>query len=190
MSITAVLSIGSNMDDSRELLDSVYRDFDEAGQLRAASSIYRTPAWGVEDQPDFLNAILVVEVEQPPVELLHRGQALENAAGRVRVHKWGPRTLDVDIVAAWESAASTADTDNAAGTDRATSTASATGTEITSDTAELRLPHPYAHQRAFVLMPWLEINPDAVLGGRRVAELLAELPDEDTAGITRGESFR
>lgn len=168
MSITAVLSIGSNMDDSRELLDSVYRDFAGMGQLRAASSIYRTPAWGVEDQPDFLNAILLVEVDQTPLELLYRGQELENAAGRVRVQKWGPRTLDVDIVAAWDS-----DT-----------------TEITSDTEELRLPHPHAHQRAFVLQPWLEINPDAVLGGQRVAELLDELTDDEKAGITREESFR
>ncbi len=168
MSITAVLSIGSNMDDSRELLDSVYRDFAGKGQLRAASSIYRTPAWGVEDQPDFLNAILLVEVDRTPLELLHRGQELENAAGRVRVQKWGPRTLDVDIVAAWDS-----DT-----------------TEITSDTEELRLPHPHAHQRAFVLQPWLEVNPDAVLGGQRVAELLDELSDDEKAGITRGESFR
>ncbi|WP_448858643.1 2-amino-4-hydroxy-6-hydroxymethyldihydropteridine diphosphokinase [Corynebacterium propinquum] len=166
--MTAVLSIGSNMDDSRELLDSVYRDFAGKGQLRAASSIYRTPAWGVEDQPDFLNAILLVEVDQTPLELLHRGQELENAAGRVRVQKWGPRTLDVDIVAAWDSDA----------------------TEITSDTEELRLPHPHAHQRAFVLQPWLEINPDAVLGGQRVAELLDELTDDEKAGITRGESFR
>ena len=168
MSITAVLSIGSNMDDSRELLDSVYRDFAGKGQLRAASSIYRTPAWGVEDQPDFLNAILLVEVDRTPLELVHRGQELENAAGRVRVQKWGPRTLDVDIVAAWDS-----DT-----------------TEITSDTEELRLPHPHAHQRAFVLQPWLEVNPDAVLGGQRVAELLDELSDDEKAGITRGESFR
>lgn len=168
MRITAVLSIGSNMDDSRELLDSVYRDFAGKGQLRAASSIYRTPAWGVEDQPDFLNAILLVEVDQTPLELLHCGQELENAAGRVRVQKWGPRTLDVDIVAAWDS-----DT-----------------TEITSDTEELRLPHPHAHQRAFVLQPWLEVNPDAVLGGQRVAELLDELSDDEKAGITRGESFR
>lgn len=168
MRITAVLSIGSNMDDSRELLDSVYRDFAGKGQLRAASSIYRTPAWGVEDQPDFLNAILLVEVDRTPLELLHRGQELENAAGRVRVQKWGPRTLDVDIVAAWDSDA----------------------TEITSDTEELRLPHPHAHQRAFVLQPWLEINPDAVLGGQRVAELLDELSDDEKAGITRGESFR
>lgn len=168
MRITAVLSIGSNMDDSRELLDSVYRDFAGKGQLRAASSIYRTPAWGVEDQPDFLNAILLVEVDQTPLELLHRGQELENAAGRVRVQKWGPRTLDVDIVAAWDSDA----------------------TEITSDTEELRLPHPHAHQRAFVLQPWLEVNPDAVLGGQRVAELLDELSDDEKAGITRAESFR
>ncbi|MGX7906239.1 2-amino-4-hydroxy-6-hydroxymethyldihydropteridine diphosphokinase [Corynebacterium propinquum] len=166
--MTAVLSIGSNMDDSRELLDSVYRDFAGKGQLRAASSIYRTPAWGVEDQPDFLNAILLVEVDQTPLELLHRGQELENAAGRVRVQKWGPRTLDVDIVAAWDSDA----------------------IEITSDTEELRLPHPHAHQRAFVLQPWLEVNPDAVLGGQRVAELLDELSDDEKAGITRGESFR
>ena len=92
----AVLSIGSNMDDRYALLDTVIEEFKD--EIVAQSAIYSTPPWGIEDQDEFLNAVLVVEVEDTPIELLRRGQKLEEAAERVRVRKWGPRTLDVDIV--------------------------------------------------------------------------------------------
>ena len=142
----AVLSIGSNMDDRRALLQTVFDEF--ATETVAASPIYSTPPWGVTDQDEFLNAVLIVDVEESPVELLRRGQVLEQAAERVRVRHWGPRTLDVDIVQV---------------------------EGVTSSEPELTLPHPYAHERAFVLVPWLAADPDARLGDTPVADLIAAL---------------
>lgn len=161
----AVLSIGSNMDDRRALLDTVRSEF--ASDTRAVSGVYATPPWGVTDQDEFLNAVLIVEVEQTPLELLRRGQALENAAARRRLRKWGPRTLDVDLVQAWD--------DN--------------GREVLDDDPVLTLPHPFAAQRAFVLVPWLDADPEARLGGRAVAELIRELPAEDVATVRRIGEF-
>ncbi|OFT53520.1 2-amino-4-hydroxy-6-hydroxymethyldihydropteridine diphosphokinase [Corynebacterium sp. HMSC06D04] len=142
----AVLSIGSNMDDRRALLQTVFDEF--AAETVVASPIYSTPPWGVTDQDEFLNAVLIVDVEESPLELLRRGQALEQAAERVRVRHWGPRTLDVDIVQV---------------------------EGVTSSDPELTLPHPYAHERAFVLVPWLAADPDARLGDTPVADLIAAL---------------
>lgn len=153
----AVLSIGSNMDDRRALLRGVRDEF--AGEITAASPVYSTPPWGVTDQDEFLNAVLIVEVAQGPLELLRRGQALEEAAERVRVRRWGPRTLDVDVVTAWDPE------------------------ELHSDDPVLTLPHPHAHERAFVLVPWLAADPSATLGGRRVADLIAGLDPDEVAGI-------
>ncbi|ADK29581.1 2-amino-4-hydroxy-6-hydroxymethyldihydropteridine diphosphokinase [Corynebacterium pseudotuberculosis FRC41] len=139
----AVLSVGSNMDDRYALLRSAYEEF--LPDLVAASSIYATPPWGVEDQDEFLNAVLIVDVDETPMELLKRGQALEQAAERKRIRRWGPRTLDVDIVCI---------------------------EGVTSDDPVLTLPHPYAHERNFVLVPWLEADPDATLDGRPLSELI------------------
>ena len=79
----AVLSIGSNMDDREKLLETVFREF--ADQTVAASPVYSTPPWGVTDQDEFLNAVLIVDVEETPIELLRRGQKLEQAADRQRI---------------------------------------------------------------------------------------------------------
>lgn len=150
----AVLSIGSNMEDRRALLQTVFDEF--ADETIAASPVYATPPWGVTDQEDFLNAVLIVDVDCTPLELLRRGQKLEEAAERVRVRHWGPRTLDVDIVQI---------------------------DGVTSDDPELTLPHPYAHQRAFVLVPWLAADPDAELNGTSVRELIAGLDEEEVAAV-------
>lgn len=150
----AVLSIGSNMEDRRALLQTVFDEF--ADETIAASTVYATPPWGVTDQGDFLNAVLIVEVDCTPLELLRRGQKLEEAAERVRVRHWGPRTLDVDIVQI---------------------------DGVTSDDPELTLPHPYADQRAFVLVPWLAADPDAELNGTSVRELIAGLDEEEVAAV-------
>ena len=152
----AVLSIGSNMDDRVALLRSAFDEF--AGQIVAASPVYATPPWGVVDQGDFLNAVLIVDVEESPLELLRRGQGLEQAAHRKRLRHWGPRTLDVDIV-------------DIAG--------------FSSADPELTVPHPYAHQRAFVLVPWLAADPDAQLTGTPVAELVDALPPAEVAGVRK-----
>lgn len=150
----AVLSIGSNMDDREKLLETVFREF--ADQTVAASPVYSTPPWGVTDQDEFLNAVLIVDVEETPIELLRRGQKLEQAADRRRIRHWGPRTLDVDIV----------DIDG-----------------YTSGDPELTVPHPYAHERAFVLVPWLAADPDASLNGVPVRDLIAKLDPAEVSKI-------
>lgn len=142
----AVLSTGSNMEDSRAHLHSVVEEFAE--EVCAASSLYATAPWGGVEQPDFLNQVLIVEVDQTPLELLRRCQRLEQRAHRVREQRWGPRTLDVDIVHI---------------------------DGVSSADPELTLPHPRTDQRAFVLVPWLEVDPEARLDGRPVAEILDTL---------------
>ncbi|MFD9740339.1 2-amino-4-hydroxy-6-hydroxymethyldihydropteridine diphosphokinase [Umezawaea sp. NPDC059074] len=140
----AVLSIGSNLGDRLAYLQLAVDGF--ADVLVAVSPVYETAPWGVLDQDDFLNAVLVVE--DPDTDAwgwLRRGQALERAAERVRDRHWGPRTLDVDVV---------------------------TVDGVLSSDPELLLPHPGAHERATVVIPWLDVSPDAVLPGfGPVAEL-------------------
>ncbi|OFP73132.1 2-amino-4-hydroxy-6-hydroxymethyldihydropteridine diphosphokinase [Corynebacterium sp. HMSC078C09] len=150
----AVLSIGSNMEDRRALLQTVFDEFAE--ETVAASPVFATPPWGVTDQDEFLNAVLIVDVDCTPLELLRRGQKLEEAAERVRVRHWGPRTLDVDIVQI---------------------------DGVTSDDPELTLPHPYAHERAFVLVPWLAADEHAELNGTPVRELIAGLDEDEVAAV-------
>lgn len=154
----AVISAGSNMEDSRAHLASVRAHF--ADVLVAASSLYATAPWGKTDQPDFLNQSLLIDAPLSPSQLLTECQALEAAANRVRTERWGPRTLDVDIV----------DIEG-----------------FTSDDPVLTVPHPRAHLRAFVLAPWLELDPDATLGGERVADLLAGLDAKEREGVRRLE---
>lgn len=150
----AVLSIGSNMEDRRALLQTVFDEFAE--ETVAASPVFATPPWGVTDQDEFLNAVLIVDVDCTPLELLRRGQKLEEAAERVRVRHWGPRTLDVDIVQI---------------------------DGVTSEDPELTLPHPYAHERAFVLVPWLAADEHAQLNGTLVRELITDLDEDEVAAV-------
>lgn len=167
--IRAVLSIGANLGDARAALRTVADEF--AGETIARSAVFATPPWGGVEQGDFLNAVLIVEVDQSPLELLRRGQALENAAGRVREVHWGPRTLDVDVVQVLSLGdGPVADPDAA---------------EITSDDPVLTLPHPFAHERAFVLVPWLDADPDAELGGIRVAGIVAKLDPDEVSAVRR-----
>lgn len=156
----AVLSIGSNMNDRYALLSGVIKEFRD--EIVAVSAIYATPPWGVEDQDEFLNAVLVVDAQCTPMDLLRRGQKLEAEAERVRERTWGPRTLDVDIVQIRED-----------------------GQEILSEDPELTLPHPWAWQRAFVLIPWLEAEPEAVLHGSLVSGLVENLDPTDVEGVTK-----
>ncbi len=154
----AVLSIGSNLEDSWVHLERVTQGFGDA--IIARSGVYATPPWGPVEQSDFLNQILVVDLDVTPEELLARCQELENEANRIREVRWGPRTLDVDIVQVVVDKR-----------------------EITSDDPDLTLPHPRAHERAFVLVPWLDAQPDATLGGRPVAELIEALDANEVEQI-------
>ncbi|GAB5895765.1 2-amino-4-hydroxy-6-hydroxymethyldihydropteridine diphosphokinase [Mycolicibacterium mageritense] len=164
---TVVLSIGSNLGDRLARLQSVLDGLGSA--VRAVSPVYETAAWGGVEQGPFLNAVLVAD--DPALDghgWLRRGQELEQAAGRVRGQKWGPRTLDVDLV-----------------------TCHADGTEVMSREDGLTLPHPLAHLRAFVLIPWLDIDPDATLTvageSRPVQRLLSEIDPGERAGVSRTE---
>lgn len=154
-----MLSIGSNLGDRLEHLRSAVRGL--ADVLVAASPVYETAPWGVVDQPDFLNAVLVVSADRVgPHGWLGRAQRLESAAGRVRTRHWGPRTLDVDVV---------------------------TVDDVRMDTPDLVLPHPGAHQRATVLVPWSDVEPDAELPGHgRVADLAARV---DRGGVHRRDDL-
>ncbi|WP_291314037.1 2-amino-4-hydroxy-6-hydroxymethyldihydropteridine diphosphokinase [Corynebacterium sp. UBA2622] len=153
----AVISAGSNMEDSRAHLRSVVEEF--AADLVAASPVYATAPWGGVEQPDFLNQTLLIDAPGTPRDLLARCQRLEREANRVRDVRWGPRTLDVDII----------DIEG-----------------VTSDDPELTLPHPRAGERAFVLIPWLDVDPEARLGGEKVAGIVEKRREEFAAqGVRR-----
>ncbi len=162
----AVLSLGSNVGDRIAHLRSVVADLGPA--LVAASPVYETAPWGVTDQPDFLNAVVVAD--DPELDAwgwLRRGQALEAAAERVREQRWGPRTLDVDVV----------------------SVRSDDG-EVRSDDPELVLPHPGTASRATVLVPWFDADPTAVLDGYGlVVGLLDRLDPDERASMRRRDDL-
>jgi 2-amino-4-hydroxy-6-hydroxymethyldihydropteridine diphosphokinase len=140
----AVLSLGSNLGDRAGHLRAAVRGLRDV--LLLASGVYETPPWGDDDQPPYLNAALLVhDVAATPRDWLDRARALEEQAGRVRDpdRRFGPRTLDVDVIAVW----------------------SEEGEPVVRDDPELTLPHPRAHLRAFVLRPWIDIQPYAQLPG-------------------------
>lgn len=152
----AVLSFGSNVGDSLGYLRSVVDDLQQ--QLVAVSSVYQTAPWGGVEQDPFLNAVAVFADDgATPQDWLERCHRLETAAERHREVRWGPRTLDVDVVDVTDAA----------------------GASVVQQDIALTLPHPRAHERAFVLVPWLEIEPDAVLAGfGRIAELVGSVGDQ------------
>ncbi|WP_194825577.1 2-amino-4-hydroxy-6-hydroxymethyldihydropteridine diphosphokinase [Nocardia sp. XZ_19_231] len=161
----AVLSIGSNLGDRLAHLRSVLHALGE--RVVAVSPVYSTAPWGGVDQDDYLNAVVVAQ--DPAFDdyaWLRFGQQLEQSAGRVREIRWGARTLDVDVVQCTDD----------------------TGTAIARATdPALILPHPQAHNRAFVLIPWLAVEPSAHLlvdgVARPIAELLAGLDRSEKDGV-------
>lgn len=146
----AYLSLGSNLGDrTRYLRDAVAAlGFLPGTRVVAESSIIETPPWGKTDQPDFLNMALAVETTLSPEGLHASCKAIEDAAGRQRVERWGARTLDIDLLA-YEGE--------------------------TRDTATLILPHPQTTRRRFVLEPLAEIAPDLIIHGHPVRAWLAGL---------------
>jgi len=174
----AVLSLGSNMGDPLGYLRAAVDSLGPA--VRRVSSVYRTPPWGPVPQDDFLNiAVLVSDAAVDAPGWLQRCHELERAAHRERLVRWGPRTLDADVVAVWQRASgpgqgAESEYDAVLGADHE---------PVLSADPVLTLPHPRAHERAFVLVPWNEIQPDAMLPGHgRVAGLLAGM---DTSEIVR-----
>ncbi|MDQ0992246.1 2-amino-4-hydroxy-6-hydroxymethyldihydropteridine diphosphokinase [Streptomyces sp. V3I7] len=146
----AVISLGSNLGNRLETLQGAIDALEDTPgvRIKAVSPVYETEPWGVDpgSQPSYYNAVVVLKTTLPPSSLLERAHAVEEAFNRVRDERWGPRTLDVDIVAY---------------------------ADVVSDDPQLTLPHPRAHERAFVLAPWFDIDPQAQLVGRGpVADLL------------------
>ena len=163
----AVLSLGGNLGNRAGNVRGALVALKEHG-LVARSMLYETPPWGPVEQPPYLNAIAVVRGDRDAAGGLALVHELEQAAGRTREVRFGPRTLDVDVITV------TADD----------------GTPVLSDDPELTLPHPRAAERAFVLVPWLALDPGAVLPGHgRVADLVRALPAEDVAGVVRWEQL-
>ncbi|OMI38467.1 2-amino-4-hydroxy-6-hydroxymethyldihydropteridine diphosphokinase [Streptomyces sparsogenes] len=152
----AVISLGSNLGNRLETLQGAIDALEDTPGLRvkAVSPVYETEPWGVDPgaQPSYFNAVVLVKTTLPPSSLLERGHAIEEAFERVRDERWGPRTLDVDIVSYQD---------------------------VVSDDPALTLPHPRAHQRAFVLVPWHDVDPGAEVPGLgAVSRLLAEVGRE------------
>jgi 2-amino-4-hydroxy-6-hydroxymethyldihydropteridine diphosphokinase len=152
---TVVLALGSNLGDRLASLQGGVEALCARPGLSGVqvSPVYETAPFGGPAQPEYLNAVLVAATTLSARAVLDRCQEAENALGRVRTERWGPRTLDVDVIVY--------------------------GTEV-SDDPELTLPHPRAYERAFVLAPWHDVDPGAVIPGRgRVADLLAAVGTAD-----------
>jgi 2-amino-4-hydroxy-6-hydroxymethyldihydropteridine diphosphokinase len=158
----AVLGVGSNVGDRLEHLRGCVAALGDV--VLAASPVYSTAPWGGVPQEEFLNAVLLVDDRDADAqEWLRRGQCCEAAAQRTRNVRWGPRTLDVDVIDVEQTR---------------------------RDDPQLTLPHPRAHQRAFVLVPWLDVAPRAVLAGRgTVAELVAALPAAERRSVRRRDDL-
>jgi 2-amino-4-hydroxy-6-hydroxymethyldihydropteridine diphosphokinase len=155
----AVLSIGSNVGDRLARLQAAVEAL--RPWLIGVSPVYETPPWGPVAQEDYLNAVLVAaDSAAGPRDWLDRARAAEQAAGRTRGVRWGPRTLDVDVI---------------------------TVDDVVSSDPELTLPHPRAHERAFVIVPWLAVEPEATLSGRPLSAWLTGLPAAEVAAVRRVE---
>jgi len=155
----ALLGLGGNLGDVRATLEKAVRRFADGTQVKlvARSSDYRTPPWGVTDQPPFVNCAIAVETDLAPHALLARALTVETALGRDRAqeHRWGPRAIDIDLLSY---------------------------DDVAMSDPELILPHPRLFERAFVLVPLAEIVPERVIAGHRVRDAINRI---DTTGIER-----
>jgi len=148
-----VISLGSNLGDRLEILKAAVESIRLVAQIEAVSSFYETDPVGGPEQPDYLNAVLIASSYLTPELLLTELQKIESAAGRTREIRWGARTLDLDLI---------------------------TAEDIEQENEFLTLPHPRAHERAFVLQPWLEIDPEAQIPGKGwIKELLSALDSQE-----------
>lgn len=155
--VPAVLALGSNQGAAQETLIKAIGDLHAVSgiEVRGISPLARTAPVGGPEQPDFLNCVITVSTTLSPRALLAACHAVEALHGRERLEHWGPRTLDIDLIV-YDSVVAASD--------------------------DLEIPHPRAHQRAFVLTPWAQLEPEAVLpglGGGPVAALAQTAPDSD-----------
>jgi 2-amino-4-hydroxy-6-hydroxymethyldihydropteridine diphosphokinase len=145
----AVVALGANIGNPQEQMDLAVAMLREATDVVAVSSFYITKPVGGPEQPDYINAVCILESELPAIDLLSLLHGIEKSLGRERAEKWGPRTIDLDLIQYGA---------------------------LLSSAAELQLPHPRAHERRFVLEPWHEIEPDAILLTHgKISDLLEQL---------------
>jgi 2-amino-4-hydroxy-6-hydroxymethyldihydropteridine diphosphokinase len=146
----AVIALGANIGNPKEQMDIAIALLRESLEVTAVSSYFTTAPVGGPEQPDYLNAVCLAESELPAAEILALLHGIEKTLGRERIEHWGPRTIDLDLIQYGS---------------------------ILSYAEELSLPHPRAHERRFVLEPWSEIEPDALLLTHgKISELLSQLP--------------
>ena len=146
----AVIALGSNIGKPKEQMDLAVAMLRESTDLKLISEYFSTKPVSDIPQPDYLNAVCIVDSELPATDLLALLHGIEKTLGRERLEKWGPRTIDLDLIQ-YGSLLSSAD--------------------------ELQLPHPRAHERRFVLEPWHSIEPDAILLTHgKISEILNQLP--------------
>ena len=151
------LGIGGNLGDRRATMRRAVAEIRAVVDDVRVSSMYETAAWGVTDQPSFLNAVVRGSTELSPLELLDAMQAIENQLGRVRTQHWGPRTMDIDILLY--------------------------GSDVI-DVPRLKVPHPYMAQRGFVLRPLADLAAGLTLpDGSLVGELLTTIDQDDLRQI-------
>lgn len=155
----ALIALGGNVGDVRDTIREALAMLDRGADVKLLkrSPSYLTPAWGVKDQPPFINCCAAIETTLSPPALLKRVQELERAFGRDRTNerRWGPRKLDIDIVAY---------------------------DDVSMNDPDLVLPHPRLFERAFVLVPLADIAADRLIAGVRVKDALARV---DATGIER-----
>jgi len=146
----AVISLGANIGDPKAQMDIAVALLRQALEVTAVSEYFSTKPVSDIEQPDYLNAICIAESELPALDLLAVLHGIEKTLGRERLERWGPRTIDLDLIQ-YGSLLSSAD--------------------------ELTLPHPRAHERRFVIEPWHSIDPEAILLTHgKISELLEQLP--------------
>jgi 2-amino-4-hydroxy-6-hydroxymethyldihydropteridine diphosphokinase len=146
----AVIALGANIGNPQEQMDLAVALLKDSLDVKAVSSYYTTAPVGGPEQPDYLNAVCIAESDLPAAELLSLLHGIEKVLGRERIEIWGPRTIDLDLIQYGG---------------------------ILSYADELLLPHPRAHERRFVLEPWVEIEPEAILLTHgKISDLLAQLP--------------
>jgi len=157
--VRVVLSLGANLGDRRSYLQSAVDSLAAFATVVAVSPVYETAPVGGPVQPDYLNAVVLIDTHDAPLALMLRCHDVEHLAGRVRGERWGPRVLDIDVICYGD---------------------------LSSDDPTITVPHPRASERTFVLRPWLDVDPDAHIAGASVADLVATL---GTVGLTRRDDL-
>jgi 2-amino-4-hydroxy-6-hydroxymethyldihydropteridine diphosphokinase len=147
--MNAVVALGANLENPREAVELAIALLREATDVKKVSSLYETKPVGGPEQDNYINAVCVIDSDLPAIDLLALLNGIEKSMGRVRIEKWGPRIIDLDLIQYGN---------------------------ILSSSEELELPHPRAFERKFVLEPWYEIEPDAILPTHgAISRLLEEL---------------